>query len=222
MDTGPYPFAGIPWFSTPFGRDGIVTALQVLWLNPSLARGVLGFLAATQAKETSDFDDSAPGKILHETRSGELAAVGEVPFRHYYGGVDTTPLFVMLAGAYAQRTGDFKFIDNLWPTLERAMAWIEALGRLQQRRLCHVCPRKRHRPGQPGMEGQFGFHLPRRRHDGDSSDRVGGSAGLYVCRAAGARVARGAAWRSRERAGVPAARTRAASFDRTSILGAGG
>jgi glycogen debranching enzyme len=128
MPTGPYPFAGIPWFSVPFGRDAIVTALQTLWLDPSLARGVLAFLAEHQAHSTSPVADSAPGKIMHEMRKGEMAALGEVPFGCYYGGVDTTPLFVMLAGAYAQRTGDMAFVDRLWPALELAMEWIEGAG----------------------------------------------------------------------------------------------
>lgn len=125
---GSYPFAGVPWYSTIFGRDGILTAMEYLWVDPELARGVLGCLASLQAKEIDPANDAEPGKIVHEIRSGEMAALGEVPFGRYYGSVDSTPLFVMLAGEYYERTGDAVFIQQLWPTIEAALNWIDIYG----------------------------------------------------------------------------------------------
>ena len=125
---GIYPYAGVPWYSTPFGRDGLITAFEMLWLNPAVARGVLAFLAGTQADATNDAREAQPGKILHEMRGGEMAALGEVPFGRYYGSCDATPLFVMLAHAYYERTADRPFSDSIWPNIVAALEWMRTNG----------------------------------------------------------------------------------------------
>ena len=57
-----------------------------------------------------------------------MAALREVPFGLYYGSVDSTPLFVLLAGLYAERTGDIETIAELWPNIEAALGWIDGPG----------------------------------------------------------------------------------------------
>jgi glycogen debranching enzyme len=125
---GLLPYAGIPWYVAPFGRDSLITALQVLPFEPEIARGTLRFLARHQGTVDEAFTDQEPGKILHEYRRGELAACREIAFIPYYGSVDATPLFVIVLAEYLRWTGDAELARELWPSLERALAWIAGAG----------------------------------------------------------------------------------------------
>jgi glycogen debranching enzyme len=127
---GAIPAAGIPWYVAPFGRDSLLTAEQSLLLDPAIARGTLTVLAALQARTSDPLRDAEPGKIPHELRSGELARANLIPHTPYYGSVDATPLFVMLAGAYYRWTADLETLEVLMPEIDAALGWIDDHGDL--------------------------------------------------------------------------------------------
>ena len=106
----------------------MVSDVQILKQVEFIAKGVLTYLAHMQASGVDAERDAEPGKILHETRTGEMAATGEIPFSLYYGSVDATPLFLMLLSAYYDRTDDTELVEQLWPAAERALGWIERDG----------------------------------------------------------------------------------------------
>lgn len=125
---GYYPYAGIPWFCCPFGRDGLITCLQYTPWFPQIARGTLAFLAAKQGTKVDDFTEEEPGKILHEMRTGEMANQREIPYIPYYGTIDATPLFVCVLGEYIRWTNDLDFLRSLWPNAQLAARWISDYG----------------------------------------------------------------------------------------------
>ncbi len=123
-----YVAAGVPWFTTLFGRDSLITSFQALAVRPQLAIETLEVLAALQATEDDPERDAEPGKILHELRTGEMARTHETPHRPYYGTVDATPLWLILFGATFDWTGDRALVDRLWPNALRALEWIDRYG----------------------------------------------------------------------------------------------
>ncbi|WP_051343907.1 glycogen debranching N-terminal domain-containing protein [Alicyclobacillus herbarius] len=125
---GHFPVAGVPWYAVPFGRDSLITALQMLPANFDIVRGTLATMAAFQGQQVNPERDEQPGKIMHELRAGELTRTGQVPFGPYYGTIDATPLFLNLAADYALWSGDAEWLRRLLPHVEAAFAWIEQYG----------------------------------------------------------------------------------------------
>lgn len=124
-ENGGYVAAGTPWFSSLFGRDSLIASFQMLAFNPEVAKNTLRILAQWQGKKVDDWRDEEPGKILHELRTGEMASMEEIPMAPYYGSVDSTPLFLMLAAEYVSWTADMEMIRELEPNLMSALAWIQ-------------------------------------------------------------------------------------------------
>jgi glycogen debranching enzyme len=125
---GRYIAAGIPWYVATFGRDSLITAHQILMLNPAPARDVLKMLARHQGNKIDQWRDEEPGKILHEVRTGQLANAGIVPHTPYYGTIDATPLFLILYGTYFKWTNDRQLAEELLPNVERALEWCDRYG----------------------------------------------------------------------------------------------
>ena len=125
-----YLAAGIPWFTTLFGRDSVIAALEIVAFYPRFAADTLNVLARLQATTDDPWHDAEPGKILHEMRTGEMARAGETPHDAYYGSIDSTPLWLILLGATHAWTGDDELLDRLWPNALAALDWIDHFGDL--------------------------------------------------------------------------------------------
>ncbi|MCL6471692.1 MAG: hypothetical protein K6T91_02640 [Firmicutes bacterium] len=124
-DLGIIPAAGIPWFVTCFGRDSLITAYQTLPYLPDMAYGVLRNSARYQGRKVDIRTEEEPGKIFHEIRWGgfpsTFPAIGEAPYKIYYGTVDATPLFIILLYELYSWTGDKALIGSLKGNLVKAL-----------------------------------------------------------------------------------------------------
>jgi glycogen debranching enzyme len=128
LDGYHYFAAGLPWYGALFGRDSIISALQTLAYQPTIAEETIRLLAKYQGTKNDDWRDEEPGKILHELRRGELANLNEIPQTPYYGAVDSTPLFLILVGEHANWTGDLGLFKEIRQHVDRALHCIDHGG----------------------------------------------------------------------------------------------
>ncbi|MGH8572024.1 MAG: amylo-alpha-1,6-glucosidase, partial [Gammaproteobacteria bacterium] len=125
-----YYAAGVPWFATLYGRDSLIAAAQTLAFAPEMAADTLRLLGELLGTELDHARDEEPGKVLHELRVGEPAALGETPFARYYGSADGTPLWLCLLCDHADWCGDLELFRELRPQVTAALAWLERYGDL--------------------------------------------------------------------------------------------
>ncbi len=123
-----YPYAGVPWFSAPFGRDGLITGYQLLPWAPAIAKGILEYAFQTIGTKNDPFTEEQPGKVFHEVRRGEMARTREVPFIPYYGSIDSTPLALILLHEYVRWTSDLDSLRGWWPSAMAALEWVRKHG----------------------------------------------------------------------------------------------
>jgi len=124
-----YLFAGSPRYRTLFGRDSLIAAWETLAIDPSIAKATLRILAHYQGRRVHAPSEEEPGRILHEHRF-DAESRKELPDWDfpYFGSIDSTPLFVIVAAEYERSTGDRRLVDELWPAIEAACRWMTEYG----------------------------------------------------------------------------------------------
>jgi glycogen debranching enzyme len=128
LDGHNYYAAGVPWFATLFGRDSLITAIEMLGYVPQVGEQTLRVLAARLGRQIDPVHEEEPGKVIHELRVGEVAHLGLTPLTRYYGTVDATPLFLCLLAEHADWCGDLTLFRELRGAVDAALGWIEHHG----------------------------------------------------------------------------------------------
>ena len=114
-------------FRALFGRDSLITSLQLLPVEPDVARATLRELASLQGRRDDPATDEEPGKIVHEYRPhaeqrfvdmGWPVRDGEL---RYYGSADGTAWFLVVLDAL----GDQALTDELYDSWRAAADWLE-------------------------------------------------------------------------------------------------
>ena len=143
-------------FHALFGRDALITSLQLLPARPQMAHATVRALAARQGREANPRTQEEPGKIGHEFRPSPpqsfLDAGWPDPgtFR-YYGSADATSWFCVVLASDARRAAS-----------PRARGRMARGGRLDRP---HSRLRRRAAASQPGVVSRRPQPARLARHD---------------------------------------------------------